>query len=92
MSNIQKIFKDAVEYIKIHGWCQNAATKSTGEVCLNTSLVINNDSLGDIMRAQQIFMDNISNPCSIVFWNDHVCKTKEEAIAALESLAALPLD
>lgn len=90
----RQILLDAAQYIRDHGWCQNALRSEDGRVCLHGAIAtvirvpgsMYDPREGWCLRKVRMYL---GAPCEIDF-NDAPERTAAEVIAALESAAYAP--
>lgn len=88
--NAERVLRDAARYIRVNGWCRGFMGGETGPRCMLGALY----SVGvlDLSHEQSGRMDDALSEVinlPITAFNDHHCKTVDDAIAALEIAADL---
>lgn len=87
-----KIIYDVADYIDRNGWCQGAYSRY-GEVCIlgGFTATLGICHIPAIERIARFLSKSVAtgiiSVTGIVDWNDHICKSKEEAVNMLRQAA-----
>lgn len=79
------IYERAINYIMVHGWCQNSFVNSTGQVCLIGALdkvAVDND---EWRNAWETLKQKLGTE-SLLTWNDAPERTEKDIINLLEGM------
>ncbi len=83
---VGRVMFDAATYMDNHGWCQRARYRSDGSVCILGALVHITQGNFDLRaECRTRLMRHLK--MNEAAWNDSVCKSKEQAVAALRDAA-----
>ncbi len=89
---ISRTLLAAADYMEEHGWCSNGARGPNEEICLVVAIsrtFPNRRTFEDdrvCWEAHARLQAHLA-PFSIIGWNTHVCRSKEQAVMALRGAA-----
>lgn len=72
----------AADYMQKHGWCVGGFENAKGEVCIFGAIMKTGGRYTDASWRLNCYLDEHSTS-----WNDIVCQSKEQAVAALRAAA-----
>jgi hypothetical protein len=79
---------DAANYIEAHGWCRDAL-EHEGRVCIFGAIraVIQCDNMAVDREIVERLRRVTGRYMNVAAWNDKVCRSKKQAVAALRRAA-----
>jgi hypothetical protein len=98
---VGQVLLSAADYMDKHGWCGTGSGGPDTEVCLIIAVCramyaihghagINDWDLESKIRSaalHRLEQHLGTHPCGIIQWNEEVCRSKEQAVAALRGAA-----
>ena len=81
------VYEKAIDYIKVHGWCQGNFVNREKQVCLVGALNVVAETGFEMQNA----IDSLTKKLKIekgnlAVWNDEVGRTKKDVINLLEEM------
>lgn len=79
----------AEAYMREHGWCKERAQDDEGRVCVAAAVGLAIGMVEGRSRRQKQALDRLARSLGapIVTWNDFLCGSEQEALAALRKAA-----
>ncbi len=89
LDEIGKELWKAADYIEEHGWCRGTLKKEDGRVCIVGAINAAGRFHSECEHRLYFFLREkmLNLTFGVVSWNDKICKSKDEAVAALREAA-----
>src|SRR5690349_9015382 len=86
LDEVGKQIMSAADYMESHGWCRDIFDNPEGAVCIMGALFAASAAPVISVHYSSHRIRN-SLGCSITWWNDNICQSKEQAVATLRAAA-----